>query len=230
VPLARDLHPEFGYVGFAPRLFRKIGIVLSFIVFGLVACVSVVAVFLAGSDPDPMNAMALAPAEALVGATNATTPASAEARTTQASTQKSDKAEGVSKTAAIKPPCRESSGGQPDDCTFVRAYKPRPALAANERPAIAAVPIGRRDEPAALPLEAPAIGVAAAPQTPEAVATASDPVVPAEVDPVAAAPAPAAVAKKSRPRNTIVHHRRETPTRSSSYRPHDFMSGYARLW
>ena len=228
MPLARDLHPEFGYVGFAPRLFRKIGIVLSFIVFGLVACVSVVAVFLAGSDPDPMNAMALAPAETFVGATNATTPASAEARTTQASTQKSDKAEGVSKAAAIKPPCRESSGGQPDDCTFVRAYKPRPALAVNERPAIAAVPIGRRDEPAALPVEAPAIGVAAAPQTPEAAATASDPVVPAEVAPVAAAPAPAAVTKKPRPRNTkVVHHRRETPARSSSY---DFMSGYARLW
>jgi hypothetical protein len=226
VPLARDLHPEFGYVGFAPRLFRRLGIVLSFVAFGMVACASVAAVFLAGSDPDPMNAMALAPTEALGGATKATLPASAQARAAQASSSKGDKAEGINKTAAIKPPCRESSG-QPDDCTFVRAHKPRPALAVNERPAIAAVPIGRRDEPAALPLEVPAVPVAAAPQTSEA--AVSDPAVPAEVAPAAAAPA--AVTKKSRSRNTnAVAHRREAPARSSSYRPHDFMSGYARLW
>jgi hypothetical protein len=216
VPLARDLHPEFGYVGFAPRFFRRVGIVLSFVVFGLVACASVAAVFLAGSDPDPMNAMALAPAEALAGATNATPAA-----------QKGDKAEGINKTAAIKPPCRESSG-QPDDCTFVRAHKPRPALAVNERPAIAAVPIGRRDGPAALPLEEPATA-AAVPETPEA--AASDPAVPAEVASAAAAPAPAAVTKKLRPRNTnVAAHRRDSPARSSSYHPHDFMSGYARVW
>jgi len=190
--------------------------------------VSVAAVFLAGSDPDPMNAMALAPTEALGGATKGTPPASAEARAAQASTSKGDKAEGINKTAAIKPPCRDSSG-QPDDCTFFRAHKARPALAVNERPAIAAIPIGRRDEPAALSLEVPAVPVAAAPQTSET--AASDPVVPAEVAPVAAAPAAAAVTKKSRRRNTnVVAHRREAPARSSSYRPHDFMSGYARLW
>ena len=54
MPLARDLHPEFGYVGSAPRLFRKLALVLAFLVIGLIAGVSGVAVFVASPDPDPM--------------------------------------------------------------------------------------------------------------------------------------------------------------------------------
>jgi hypothetical protein len=98
VPLARDLHPEFGYVGSAPRLFRKLGLVLAFIVFGLVAGASGVAVFTAGPDPDPMNAMALAPAEALISASSSTPLALAE----------SDAAEAVSGQKTFKAgACRE---------------------------------------------------------------------------------------------------------------------------
>ena len=44
---ARDLHPEFGYLGSAPRVFRKLGLVFSFVAFGIVAGASGVAVFMA---------------------------------------------------------------------------------------------------------------------------------------------------------------------------------------
>jgi hypothetical protein len=64
VSLARDLHPEFGYAGSTPRML-KLGYLAAFVVFGLVAVVSGVAVFMAGPNTDPMNAVALAPAEAL---------------------------------------------------------------------------------------------------------------------------------------------------------------------
>ena len=49
MPFARDLHPEFGYVGSGPRTFRKIGLVAAFVAFGIVAGASGVAVFMA--DP-----------------------------------------------------------------------------------------------------------------------------------------------------------------------------------
>ena len=37
VPFARDLHPEFGYLGSAPRVFRKLGLVLPFMALRIVA-------------------------------------------------------------------------------------------------------------------------------------------------------------------------------------------------
>ena len=66
MPLARDLHPEFGYIGSGPRLWRKVGLVLVFIMIGLVAAASGVNFFVTSPEPDPMQAMALAPAEALL--------------------------------------------------------------------------------------------------------------------------------------------------------------------
>ena len=53
MPLARDLHPEFGYIGSAPKLFRKLGLVSAFVAFGLMAGVSGIAVFMAGPVPIP---------------------------------------------------------------------------------------------------------------------------------------------------------------------------------
>src|SRR5271166_6187178 len=101
VPLARDLHPEFGYVGSAPRLFRRLGLVLSFVAFGLIAAASGVAVFTADPDPDPLHAMALAPADAVKGATLAPQTAAVETKAAQAPL-----AQKTSKAGAIKSPCR----------------------------------------------------------------------------------------------------------------------------
>jgi len=69
VPFARDLHPEFGYVGTGPRVFRRLRLALSFVVLGIVGGASGVVVFMASPDSDPgtnanpLDAMALAPAE-----------------------------------------------------------------------------------------------------------------------------------------------------------------------
>ena len=181
MPLARDLHPEFGYVGSAPRLYRRLGLVSVFVAFGLVAGASGVAVFMAGSDPDPMNAMALASAEALTAPSpDVATPAQARVVEGQASP-----------AGASRPPCRdyvfERFG---DDCSSIRIHKPRSAPSLNERPAIAAVPIGHRDDPSVLP--APAT-IAAIPALPEVTAAPTD----AGEAPAAAAPtAPAASVAK----------------------------------
>jgi hypothetical protein len=149
-----DLHPEFGYVGSA-NLRRKLGLVLAFLVFGLVAGASGLAVFMADLDRDPKHAMALAPAETLDGATSSTAIAETEA-VEAASAQK------TSKAAGIQSPCRESIRvNSAVDCTSGKAHKPRSILAVNERPAIAAVPIGHRVDPTVL-LSEPATPVVVA--------------------------------------------------------------------
>jgi hypothetical protein len=237
VPLARDLHPEFGYVGSAPRLFRRIGLVLSFMVFGLVAGASGVAVFMANpdADPDPMHAMALAPAEALISATRVPPTATVETKAPQLPL-----APKTSNAGAVKAPCREGttelSGG---DCAPVRAVRPRPVLAANERPAIAAVPIGHRDDPAVLPSQ-PETPVAARPAIPEAPARPEVAALPVEVAPAAdaapAAPAPPVSHKKARTTRSNQAqpqpqaHRREREDYAPRYSSYHNTEGYARSW
>jgi hypothetical protein len=229
VPLARDLHPEFGYVGSAPKLFRKLGLVSAFVAFGLMAGVSGIAVFMAGPDPDPIHAMALAPSEALLSTPPASAPPS------QAVAAEEPKTLNAGVTA---PPCggyvSERLG---DDCSSFRMHRSRTVPAMNERPAIAAVAIGRREEPAALPPQ-PAVNVAAIPQTPP-----DDSAVPAdsaEVPAPAAAPATAPVARvaKAAPSRTRHVARREGSSsgRSSSswarsaYSGSSRSGGYAGLW
>jgi hypothetical protein len=76
VPFARDLHPEFGYFSSAPRVVRRLRLVLSFAVLGILGGASGVAVFVASPDFDPvtgaspLNAMALAPATGIKGSTS----------------------------------------------------------------------------------------------------------------------------------------------------------------
>jgi hypothetical protein len=227
VPLARDLHPEFGYVGSAPKLFRKLGLVSAFVSLGLIAGVSGIAVFTAGPDPDPMHAMALAPSEALLSTPPAAAPPA------QAVAAEEPKTLNAGVTA---PPCggyvSERLG---DDCSSFRMHRSRTVPAMNERPAIAGVAIGRREEPAALPPQ-PAVNVAAIPQTPpddSALPTDS-----AEVPAAAPATAPVApVAKAARSRSRHVARRDGYSSgRSSSswarsaYSGSSRGGGYAGLW
>jgi hypothetical protein len=154
-----DLHPEFGYVVSA-SVRRKLGLVLAFLVFGLVAGASGLAVFMADLDRDPKHAMALAPAEALIETKSTILTGTAETEVLHATLT-----EKTSKAAETKSPCREdiwdSSVG---DCPSGKTRKPRSTLALNERPAIAAVPIGRRVDPAVLPPEPAAPVDAAVPE------------------------------------------------------------------
>ena len=225
MPLARDLHPEFGYIGSAPKLFRKLGLVSAFVAFGLMAGASGIAVFMAGPDPDPMHAMALAPSEALLS----TPPASAPPANAVAAEEQKTLNAGVT-----LPPCggyvSERLG---DDCSSFRMHRSRTVPAMNERPAIAAVAIGRRDEPAALPPQ-PAVNVAAIPQTPP-----DDSAVPADSAEVpAAAPATAAVApvaKAARSRSRHVARREGYSSGRSSWARSAYSGssrggGYAGMW
>jgi hypothetical protein len=223
VPLARDLHPEFGYVGSSPRLFRKLGLVCAFVVFGLMAGASGVAVFMAAPEPDPMNAMALAPAEALIS-TSASSALPAAAKAIEG--QKTFNA-GVTQS-----PCRDYvSERLGDDCTPVRVHRLRPAM--NERPAIAAVAIGHREDPAVL-LPQPAVPVAAIPETPPdgSAVPADSGEVPAAAAPVSAPVAP--VARQSRARSRHVARREGYSSSSSSSGRSVYYStqkgGYAGLW
>ena len=149
MPFARDLHPEFGYVGTAPRIFRRLRLVLSFVVLGIVGAASGVAVFMASpeSDPgisaNPLDAMALAPAAALIEPKLALAPAQPAPRPADASAvEKTD-------VGSTKPRCREGFGEGEGDCIRVRVVRPLRAL--NERPLIAAAPIGHRNDPTVLP-------------------------------------------------------------------------------
>jgi hypothetical protein len=244
VPFARDLHPEFGYVGTAPRIFRRLRLVLSFVVLGIVGGASGVAVFMASPDSDPgisanpLDAMALAPA-ALIEPKIALPAAQPAPRLANASAvEKTD-------VGSTKPTCRESLGEAEGDCSRVRIVRPPRAL--NERPLIAAAPIGHRNDPTVLP-GSPSDPVEASPwpaapeeklgAIPTPTETANAEAIPADIaavaEPTPPAPAPRVTSNKSRPR---VHHVRNESrssrrngysyTARSSY---SFQSGWARLW
>jgi hypothetical protein len=232
VPLARDLHPEFGYIGSAPRVFRRLGWVLSFVAFGIVAGASGVAVFLASpdSDPatsaDPLHAMALAPSEALIDLKPAQPSTEFEKRPANAPPVQEIDEERVKtsrKVGPIKPTCQENLGEVPQgDCPPVRVVRVRPLRAINERPLIAAVPIGHRDDPAMLP--APPTTVSPSPAVPpEEPDTAPLESTVVEATPADAAPAaeptppastPAISSKKPRPR---VHHAQDESRHRNHY-------------
>jgi hypothetical protein len=217
-------------------LCRKLGLVLGFIVFGLVVGANGVAVFMA--DPDPMHAMALAPAEARDSAISSLPTATAQTKAVEATlTQKTSNASG------IESPCRENITERlGSDCTSGKARKPRPVQAINERPAIAAVLIGHRAGSAVLPSH-PEIPVAATPHIPDGSAKPEDAAEAAPASIVKESPAPAASTKRSRTHRKYVQRRdqddrkyvqrrnRNEYSPSSSYSYHNYyQGGYARVW
>jgi hypothetical protein len=136
VSRVRVLHPEFGYVG-TSRFCRTF---VAFLVCGFIAGAISFGIFNRQHDRDPLDAMALAPAETL---------RPPKAPSAQKIDEEGTKA--TSRAGSIKPTCRESVGAVPEgDCTPVRALRVRPLRAVNERPLIAAVPIGQRDDPRVL--------------------------------------------------------------------------------
>ena len=209
----RVLHPEFGYVGSSSLCRTFVALVICGLIVGAISA----GIFKLEPDRDPMDAMALAPAETL-GST---------APLVESHSKKSEFAQRIPETGAI--------------ALATKSRRPRSVRAINERPAIAAVPIGHRDGPPVLALE-PAIPVAATPETLEVFAN------PIHAAPAAEAPAIPAVtevaphagsAKKSRTRSNHVQHRDRNEYSPSpnyrdhyyqpSYSNHYYQSGYARV-
>jgi hypothetical protein len=215
----RVLHPEFGYLG-TPNFGRRF---IVFAVCGLVAGVAGVNVFKADRDPDPTSAMALAPAEAVSNILGGS------------AAEKGEFAQKTPNTGALKSHCQKQAteylGG---DCAAVQPRKPRSILAINERPPIAAVAIGHRDEPALLPSEPVVPAAARSDETRVGSANTADAVSAAETTEVLPAPS----VKETRS-NHVRHDRnhgksvrrrdRNEYSFSSNYR-HSVQSGYARLW
>ena len=216
MPLARDLHPELGYLG--SPLSRRLGLVSASVLFGLMTWATSVAVFMTGPDPDPMKAMALASAEVSTLSPSAS-PAEAKAIEGQE----------ILNASITPPPCRESVSERLGDvCTFARMHGSRPAPAMNERPAIAAVAIGHRDDPATLPPQS-AIAVAAIPETPSDAAPADSGAAPSPaVAPEAKSVAP--VAKQSRTRNRHVARREGSYSGRAGYSRQGYQAGGPGLW
>ena len=233
VPLARDLHPEFGYIGNAPAVLRKLGFAIAFVAFGLIAAISNFSVFVTPSD-DPLTAMALAPEQALNSAPPAAPTLPVQDKSVEASF--TDKG-----TTASRPCGGAITADSGVDCTPTRMHRSRSIQSVNERPAIAAVAIGHRDESAVLPSE-PAASFAAAPNSAEISATPSEAPAEsaaAETPPPAETVTPVAPAKKVRARsnsNSNSHQHRErseyarAPSRGPTYSSNSMQGGYARVW
>jgi hypothetical protein len=143
VPFARDLHPEFGYIGSRPCHLARAGIIATFVIFGLIAGGSSVVLFMSESnqEPDPLRAMALALAGVPGGA------GSRLSREIAASNDGQPWA-GTTMPGGVRPSCQPSNSAELH-CTPIKSFvRVRPVPAANERPPIAAVAIGHRDDPA----------------------------------------------------------------------------------
>jgi hypothetical protein len=190
----------------------KLGYVSAFVVFGLVAVVSGVTVFMAGPGTDPRNAMALAPAEALSPSTSPSSASLAKAKATEG--------QEILNAGAIQSPCHDDVGERlGDDCASERIHRSRPVLAVNERPAIAAVAIGHREDPVAVTpqLTAP---VAAIPEPPQEASA-----VPVDVALATDSATPAAMHSRTGSRHVA---RREGYSHSARQSNH--AGGYAGLW
>jgi hypothetical protein len=240
-----NLHPEFGYIGPSYRRLRALRNALALTVFGLLAGATGIAVFMAAPDSDPMHAMALVPPQDLPGAAGSL-------RTTATDAGAAAAARASSTDAQTSLPCLENPE-QRGNCVFVRARRPRPLRALNERPAIAAVAIGHPDGPAVLRSE-PDIPVAepAGLAKPEDTAATT----PVEAQPEAQSQtasveqptaAPAASASPARVRSKTIRHRDRDDGRHARVRDRNEYSrdrnqysswrsnanpqaGYARLW
>jgi hypothetical protein len=224
VPFARDLHPEFGYIGTAPKLFRKLGLASAFVVFGLVAGVIGVTVFMADPDSDPMHAMALAPTEPLISASGAP---SAPADTNRTASEQE-----IINSGPIRSLCSDDISERLDGDCAARAHKSHAEQALNERPTIAAVVIGHREQPAILPSEH-AIPVPAIPDPPD---NSSGPADPPNVAPITQPVAPVAKHSTTRGRHVARREGHSYSGRSSSSpryysnRQVHQAGGYAGLW
>jgi hypothetical protein len=178
-----------------------------------------------------MTAMALAPEQALNSAAPAAPSLPVQDQSVEASL--TDKG-----TTASRPCGGAITADSGVDCTPTRMHRSRSIPSVNERPAIAAVAIGHRDESAVLPSE-PAASFAAAPNSAEISAT--PPEAPAE-SAAAETPPPAEFvtpptppAKKARARSNSNQHRERSeyaraPSRGPTYSYHSMQGGYARVW
>jgi hypothetical protein len=150
VPASQYIHPEFGFFCPAPRIRRGLKLTL--------ACLAVAglgATMMAAADRhEQLDAVVARVDEAsIVETVPATSLAPAAGVGTGLTT-------GVqAPTAADRPPCVGDT--QSEGCVSVKQRKPRMVRVATDRPAIAAIPIGRTASPPAIIVDAALPGASA---------------------------------------------------------------------
>jgi hypothetical protein len=157
VPAAWDLHPDFGILCVSARLLRKLRLGL-FCLMGMLA-VGIIAkgALFPGEDGEARRAFALAPSHGLLSAEAVRTASSERSRSREARSRETGSKDANSsnaRAAAQEPVERRDGRLCPDGssvnleahCTFGIPQRTR---ASSERPAVAAVPIGRVLGPAA---------------------------------------------------------------------------------
>jgi hypothetical protein len=218
---------------------------MAFVVCGVVAGVTGIAIFNSEPHHNPMDAMALAPAEAVIAAKPAQLATQSEKRLANGPSAR--KAGENGKAGSIKPICGESPGAvREGDCTPIRVVRKRPPKAVNERPLIAEVPIGHRDGSIIIPASPPApiaisplLGVP--PEEPKTAPARTETSVGEETSPDAASAAVTPPASMStvtsekpqrRHRASRRHNQYSYTSRSSRYSVSRtyLQGGYARLW
>ena len=151
VPASHNVHPEFGLLCPTPRFRRRLRLVLA----GLVVAGLGAGVMAATGGSKPETAANRVNAAYLAGTVPAasTPPSSATAGSRTAVVA-------AAPTAAEKPACVGDTRSEAT-CLAVKLRKPRMVRVATDRPAIAAVAIGRSSAPATGMIEAPLSGAGA---------------------------------------------------------------------
>jgi hypothetical protein len=215
MPFASDWHPEFGYLCPPPGLRRKLRLAVVAAAFGLTVGAGGMAVLIAGHDSNPRDALALASPEAVRAATTSKSPGDADVAPTASVRQSQPEAI----NPANNPVCRDHTWDYFDgSCTPGKSRKTRTVHVPVDRPAIAAIPIGR-SEGSAVPPSAPIMPVAVPPDAPDGSARSADAAPAPDAVPASAVkevPAPDVAAKK--PRKTA-HSRQVRHRERNEYSP-----------
>jgi hypothetical protein len=204
MPFASDWHPEFGYLSPSPGLRRKLRLAVVAAALGLTAGAGGMAVLIAGHDSNPRDASALVSPEEVHAVT--TSKSTGDANVAPTASVRQSQPEAIN--PANNPACREHTWDYFDgNCTPGKGRnKTWTVHVPVERPAIAAIPIGRSEGPAVLSSQ-PTMPVAAPPDGPDGSARSADAAPAPDAAPTSAVkevPAPDVAAKT--PRKTAHSH------------------------
>src|SRR5262249_6155160 len=208
MPAAHYVHPEFGLFGPTPRLRRKLRRVFACMILALIGG----AVLRAANTPPSANSSSIMTAAGREDSAAASTDAG-QAPAASLATRPSLPAD--AETGALKRACEQGSSLHrtwaylDGKCVAGKARKPRTVRVETDRPAIAAIAIGRVAAPERA--DEPVSSAASAPTGPQAHTLNPAPAAPAEVAAAAEPPPRPAAASKKQRKTARSHQRRREP-------------------
>jgi hypothetical protein len=195
MPAARFVHPEFGFFCPTPRLRRLVRAALVGVAFAAVG----IAVLRAAHDPDGIARLDGGSSAEISPQATVAPVATAEARPGRSE---------ATATEAVKFSCGDDTGAHVDGkCAPVKARKARMVRVANDRPAIATMPLGRSPAVPASAIESASTASAPDSRQGDPSPSKSAQAAPADAAPAAESQRPVAASKKSR--STAQNRRRD---------------------